>query len=109
MADPKEGLPVVGYAREWEGDESDEGAMLFCAHADERDSNPHWFALTDHAAATSLIAELQRELADVKRERDKARTIVGEWLKENSPGGWIDNLRVELAARSVGDGEKKNG
>jgi hypothetical protein len=80
-------------------------------------------ALADHAAATSLIAELQRELAIERdifkqvRECLQARNDEGAtspicdtvWFSEWEPLFDFMDSHIERHARSVGDGEKKNG
>ena len=40
-----------------------------------------------------MAAEIERLTA----ERDDLRRLLSEWLRENSPGGWIDELRRQLA------------
>lgn len=44
------------------------------------------------------IDRLTRERDEARAERDHARQQSREWLKENGPGGWIDNLRAERDA-----------
>lgn len=40
--------------------------------------------------------QLEDELAEVKRDFEIKTIVISAWQRENSPGGWIDDLRVKL-------------
>jgi hypothetical protein len=48
----------------------------------------------------ALIAEVRR----LRRALSSAEKTMGDWLKANSPGGWIDDLRVSFQSH----GEQKS-
>jgi hypothetical protein len=138
-ADPKEGaevLEVVAYAVELP---SGKYSRLRVGADDAQRYVDQWNAdrpkpplakrtsLTDHAAATSLIAELQQELAEVKRDAElldfmqlfadgahgvgtKEVTFTVKTYMPIRDQLHADRKKLEAAmSRSVGDGEKKNG
>jgi len=44
-----------------------------------------------HAHAAKVCAEKDAEI-------DRLNTVIKSWLRANGPDGWIDDMRVELAA-----------
>ena len=44
-----------------------------------------------------VSADCQEELNKLKEQLEKKKESLNLWLKENGPGGWIDDLRVENA------------
>lgn len=57
----------VGYVREWEGDVSDLGSMLFAENKDECDENPNWFPVYDHPPTQPSTSQAKVGEADVHR------------------------------------------
>lgn len=45
----------------------------------------------------AFMQQLERELAEARKDAEAFAQSNAEWLKENGPGGWIDNLRKEAA------------
>jgi hypothetical protein len=52
---------------------------------------------TPNEELESDVFELRREVWKLKRDLVEVRETAKGWLKENAPGGWIDNLRKDLA------------
>jgi len=46
-------------------------------------------------AAEVFDGVLRPYITRIERERDAARKTVREWIAQNAPGGWIDDLRRE--------------
>ena len=61
----------------------------------------HWWQDNmDGKAPAGVVAALGLCINEIERltaERDDLRRQLSEWLRENSPGGWIDELRRQLA------------
>ena len=71
----------VAWMREWEGDVSDLGNMIFAADESEKDDNPNW---------APLYTTPQPSAEDVK---DAARY---QWLKANANNGFDPSEDVQL-------------
>lgn len=48
-----------------------------------------------------LLKEANKECAELRTERDELKAQVAEWVRQNSPSGWIDALRTEINALNM--------
>lgn len=48
--------------------------------------------------AQGKVDELRAKLSEMDAEISRLNTVVKSWQRANSPGGWIDELRGEIAA-----------
>lgn len=64
----------------WKWMEREDGTFYM-----ERWGSGDWVTFKDHT----------ERIADLEAERDALKGTVSGWIKENGPGGWIDNLRAE--------------
>ena len=60
----------------------------------------HWCRDAYEAGSTSRdveIESLRQQLVDMTAERDRLTSVVASWIRANSPDGWIDDMRQQLA------------
>lgn len=96
----------VGYVREWEGDDSDLGSMLFETEKNELDDNPNWqpvFARPVPAAqAVPDLADILLRLESVLCGQDGRAGIHGSSADLAAVDAALDDIRALLPAERLG-------
>lgn len=54
--------------------------------------------IVEDGADPDLIYEAAAELRRLHAENERIRSALNGWIRENSPGGWIDDLRTQRDA-----------
>jgi hypothetical protein len=63
---------------------------------------PHFeFQWDGMFAAARAIERLEEKLVEAQERAEKAEKLKQEWLRENGPGGWIDELRSDAKAKTA--------
>jgi hypothetical protein len=66
--------------------------MAFCSDLDPIRKNCHPLELGKRLSEVAMM-----RLQTLQEKLDQAKKLNSGWLRDNAPGGWIDNLRVEVS------------